>query len=101
MAKKAKKLIAAEDYFPRRQADPLKDLSAVERIASLAAMKGEAAGELVCAAYEDAGRIVVACPWCPSAQLASREDRRFWCVRCENARAGGRPLKVVWPEGGE
>lgn len=43
------------------------------------------------------GRWVVECPSCHSAQLASREDRRFFCVSCNNAFFEGRFLRVEWP----
>jgi hypothetical protein len=43
------------------------------------------------------GRWIVPCPWCFSAQMASRSDRRFFCVECGNAGAGGMWVRVVWP----
>lgn len=43
------------------------------------------------------GRWAVRCPFCPSAQETSPDDRRFYCVGCLNAAADGRWLKVVWP----
>lgn len=59
-------------------------------------------------AYVNHGRWVVSCPWgCNSAQYASRDDRRFFCVECDNG--GGtvvthfvRPnhpqwVPVIWP----
>ena len=42
------------------------------------------------------GRWIVRCPWCPSAQNASRTDRRFFCVECENH--GGGWATVIWPD---
>lgn len=42
-------------------------------------------------------RWVVNCPFCPSAQLASRTDMRFFCVSCLNEQAGARWVNVVWP----
>lgn len=45
----------------------------------------------------DHGRWVVDCPACPSAQLASFEDRRFFCTDCHNAAAGGAWVPVRWP----
>ena len=44
------------------------------------------------------GRWLVRCPWCPSAQHASRADHRFFCVECYNSAVGQRWVKVVWPE---
>ncbi len=43
------------------------------------------------------GRWVVDCPWCKSAQLASWEDPRFFCVECGNAPVDGMYIKVQWP----
>jgi hypothetical protein len=48
-------------------------------------------------AYVNHGRWVVDCPFgCGSAQMASRSDRRFFCVECGH-RGDGRWLPVVWP----
>lgn len=44
------------------------------------------------------GRWLAPCPWCASSQLASREDKRFFCVECLNIRAEGMWATVVWPE---
>lgn len=44
------------------------------------------------------GRWIVRCPFCRSAQLASKEDHRFFCVECLNEVAGRRWVRVVWPE---
>lgn len=46
------------------------------------------------------GRWIVKCPYCPGAQLASREDPRFFCVDClhePEPRARGKWLKIEWP----
>jgi len=43
------------------------------------------------------GRWLVECPFCPSAQVASVSDRRFFCTDCGNAAVGGRFIKTVWP----
>jgi hypothetical protein len=45
----------------------------------------------------DLGRWIVVCPWCKSAQHASREDHRFFCVECGNAAIGGLWASVSWP----
>jgi hypothetical protein len=45
----------------------------------------------------DLGRWICDCPWCGSAQNASREDHRFFCVECGNSPAGGQWISVVWP----
>jgi len=44
------------------------------------------------------GRWIVRCPFCTSAQFASREDKRFFCVECLNEQAGRRWVRVVWPK---
>lgn len=43
------------------------------------------------------GRWLVECPFCPSAQVASAADRRFFCTDCGNAAVGGAFLATVWP----
>lgn len=43
------------------------------------------------------GRWIVMCPFCPSANRASRKDRRFFCCECGNTKGGGQWLPVVWP----
>src|ERR1039457_4537535 len=45
----------------------------------------------------DLGRWIVDCPWCKSAQHASREDHRFFCVECGNAAVTGAWVSVHWP----
>jgi ribosomal protein L37AE/L43A len=45
----------------------------------------------------DLGRWIVDCPWCKSAQHASREDHRFFCVECGNAAVNGAWVPVHWP----
>lgn len=45
----------------------------------------------------DLGRWIVDCPWCKSAQHASREDHRFFCVECGNAPVRGQWITVHWP----
>ncbi len=46
------------------------------------------------------GRWVVECPnpQCPAAQLASRQDHRFFCVTCENFHVGNQWVPVLWPD---
>ena len=44
------------------------------------------------------GRWLVECPFCPSAQVASVSDRRFFCTDCGNAAVGGAFVKTVWPD---
>lgn len=56
------------------------------------------ADTVVAYAYVNHGRWVVDCPFCLSAQLTSPRDRRFFCVECGNVNAGGRWLRVQWPD---
>jgi hypothetical protein len=51
-------------------------------------------------AWVSGGRWIVMCP-CGGAQLASREDHRFFCVDCLNAQVGGQWRTVTWPEDAE
>ncbi len=44
------------------------------------------------------GRWLTPCPFCNSANLASRADKRFLCCECGNTAAGGQWLPVVWPK---
>lgn len=46
------------------------------------------------------GRWIVECP-CGSAQLASRTDRRFFCVECGNVTFEGKWVRVEWPSDSE
>lgn len=45
------------------------------------------------------GRWIVRCPFCSGAQLASDDDRRFFCVDCLHAGtdAEGKWIAVRWP----
>lgn len=47
-------------------------------------------------AYVNDGRWVVRCE-CGSAQLASRNDHRYFCLRCWNASVERRWRRVEWP----
>ena len=51
-------------------------------------------------AWVSGGRWIVMCP-CGGAQLAAREDHRFFCVDCLNAQVGGQWRTVAWPEDAE
>lgn len=44
------------------------------------------------------GRWLVDCRECNGAELASADNRWFWCKGCYNHRAGYKLLPVVWPE---
>lgn len=37
------------------------------------------------------------CPFCPSAQHASRDDHWFYCARCHNEAVGQMLVPVAWP----
>ena len=62
------------------------------------ALTHESTDEMVAYASVNHGRWLVRCPWCKSAQYASREDHRFFCVECFNAPAGQRWVAVIWPQ---
>jgi hypothetical protein len=47
-------------------------------------------------AWVSGGRWIVMCP-CGGAQLAARDDHRFFCVDCLNAQVGGQWRTVSWP----
>lgn len=44
------------------------------------------------------GRWIVPCPFCASAEYASKQDHRFFCTDCGNIDVGGQWLHVIWPE---
>lgn len=44
------------------------------------------------------GRWIVRCPFCTSAQFASKTDHRFFCVDCLNDRGGRAWVSVLWPD---
>lgn len=48
--------------------------------------------------YVRHGRLLVHCPWCPSAEYAHVTDRRFFCSHCLNGPVKGAPIRVEWPE---
>ena len=94
---------AAEDFH---HPDPrMQDASAAERIVITFWFKNDFGARLpsnmtqkaITYARVDYGRWVVDCPWCKSAQHASREDRRFFCVECGNAPVNGHWIGVFWP----
>jgi len=47
------------------------------------------------------GRWIVDCPFCPSAQVASFDDRRFFCTDCGNKTVDGKWLEIEWPSEAE
>lgn len=59
-------------------------------------VEGEPVGTPVFARV-DHGRWLAECE-CRSAQILDPDDRRFFCVRCENATNGGRWRPVEWPD---
>lgn len=50
--------------------------------------------------YENAGRWVVDCPFCRSAQVASETDHRYLCADadCLNGAVDGAYIRTLWPE---
>jgi hypothetical protein len=45
----------------------------------------------------DHGRWMADCPFCPSAQIISKDDRRYFCPECVMEKIGGAMVHVVWP----
>jgi hypothetical protein len=43
------------------------------------------------------GRWIAECPVCHSAQVTSPDDKRFFCIQCENVSASGKWATVKWP----
>lgn len=63
--------------------------------------KGETDNTVTTFAYVNHGRWIVGCPFCNSAQLAAKTDRRYFCAGeggCGNAQVGGAFVNVVWPK---
>jgi hypothetical protein len=48
-------------------------------------------------AYVNQSRWVADCPFCPSAQIVSPTDPRFFCPECYNAAVAGAYVHVVFP----
>ena len=44
------------------------------------------------------GRWITNCLWCNSAQEASRNDRLFYCAKCQNEPIGNATVRVEWPD---
>lgn len=57
----------------------------------------QTAEEPVIEVFVEVGRFVAQCPFCPSAQVASKTDHRFFCYECKNAEVGGKYVPTVWP----
>ena len=95
-----KRLETAETFYRPMSSRP--ELSAPEQLVVkhgfLQALNAETHESVVAHASVNYGRWLVRCPWCKSAQYASTEDQRFFCVECANAVVGGRWVRVVWPE---
>lgn len=60
--------------------------------------EGPCATEATARVHVNHGRLLVACPWCPSVEYAWVDDRRFICSACLNRAVGGHPIAVEWPE---
>ena len=65
--------------------------------------RGITTGDALAYAQVNAGRWIVPCPSprCGGAQYACYEDRRLWCVDCDNAFTHGQWVPVSWPENPE
>lgn len=55
-------------------------------------------GDVEIAVRCEQGRWLAQCPWCSSAQWASRTDPRYFCSTCLNERDGARWAAVRWPD---
>ncbi len=44
------------------------------------------------------GRWIVKCPWCAGAELADKQDKRFFCLSCFNSKISGKYAKVEFPD---
>lgn len=99
-------------YLQRRQLEALEEVDATfgrkaDKVTAAEApliFKGieppkAVAGDFTIAAEIDNGRWIVKCPNCGGAQIASRKDRRFFCLDCLNdyEPARGRWVRVIWP----
>ena len=87
-------------------ATPGASASAAERLAMLhwpgfrasGRLPQGVAGNVTVPVEVNHGRWLTRCPWCNSANLASRADRRFLCCECGNVGVGGQWVRVVWPD---
>ena len=57
--------------------------------------------DLTITARVDHGRLIADCPFCRSAQMASRDDPYFLCADCFNRPVGGKLIPVTGPEGAD
>jgi hypothetical protein len=96
-------LLAAEDKHPQDRRLP--PMTAAERIVARhwppyphSGLPQGVTDTVAAYAWVNHGRWLVSCPWCPSAQNASRQDHRFFCTECANRAAGGQWITVVWPD---
>jgi len=44
------------------------------------------------------GRWIIRCPFCKGAELADKQDKRFFCLSCHNKENGGKYVSVVFPD---
>lgn len=75
-----------------RQAGP-----EVARLVASRVKAHEVVPGLEVSAEVNAGRWLVRCPFCASAQLAPRGGGIYWCVDCYMAGADGRWAGIRWP----
>lgn len=84
---------------------PVPDLSVAERPLALHWTRRDKApfrpqgvsSKAIAYAEVNHGRWIVRCPFCASAQFASKVDHRFFCVECLNETVGRRWVRVTWP----
>jgi len=46
-------------------------------------------------------RWICKCPWCNGAEIADKQDKRFFCLSCFNESIGGKWAKVEFPKDAE
>ncbi len=46
----------------------------------------------------NAGRYIVKCPFCSGAELADKDDKRFFCLSCMNKEVNGEWIQVEFPQ---
>lgn len=61
-------------------------------------MPTETAEGIILRAEVNAGRLIVCCPFCMGAEMADPANPRFFCLSCYNEQAGGKWIKVTFPE---
>jgi hypothetical protein len=91
---------AESDYSEKAHPEPhLRAYRLQHHELPLFAPSGNITSELEAKAYVNEGRWVVDCPCegCSSAQLASFEEKLYFCADCGNAQVNHDYIPVTWP----